>query len=216
MTVVIGLIASNKLIFASDGFALYQENCDSPTLKKYTHKKIRPLGHGQFLLGSAGSHLLEFELCESVKETHIEKLKEKEFLEYFGNQVRSINKNEDGRKSSFILGYFTDEAPKLYLFQENGSFSEHPDIVALGSGADLIMKYFLDKYNDRMKIREAVEHTINAIFEASRIPTVNFLPMISILSNEGMIDLSHNTISLFYSFKKQLKEKIISEAISSE
>jgi len=212
MTIVIGLIASRNLIFASDGFALHQQDANSPAKKQYTHNKIRVLGEGKYLLGSAGSHLLEYELCTSLNFSDSNWTTERDFLEDFNIQVRRINDNNEGNKSSFILGYFNHRAPKLFLFQSNGTFNEHSNIVAIGSGADIVMNYFSNKFESKMPIDKAVEHIISSIFEASQTPTVNFLPMITLLTPEKFLDLSKTTISMFNEFRKSLRVALVNEA----
>jgi hypothetical protein len=212
MTVVIGLAASKNLVFASDGFAIYQDDINSPTYKLDTHNKIRLLGNGKFILGSAGAHLIEFEISNSLEKIDFKGHSEKEFLEYFSIQVRNLNQNKEGKRTSFIIGYFNNEEPRLFLFQHDGKFVEQPGIATLGSGSDLAIKYLCSYYDSHWKIKEAVDHVVRAIFEASRIPTVNCLPMISILSNEGSLDLSQKAISMFQKFKDELRHTLVNQA----
>jgi hypothetical protein len=216
MTVVIGLIASEHLVFASDGFAVYQDHKDSPTFKLDTYNKIRYAGNKSILLGSAGSHMIEFQTCNSLNTAASLLLPEKEFLEQFGAEVRRLNQNDEGKRTSFLMGYFTKQEPRLYLFPSDGEFSQQRGIAALGSGADLAIAYLSPKYDDRWKLQEAVEQIIEAIFEASKIPTVNSLPMLSILSRKGAIDLSSLTISMHNSFKDRLRRRLVLAAINQE
>ena len=209
MTVVIGLIASRNLIFASDGFAIYQDDTDSPTFKFDTHNKIKLVGNGKYLLGSAGAHHIDFEISSSLEKEDFKGLSEKQFLEHFAGQVRKLNLREEGKRTSFILGYFDNRLPKLFLFQHDGEVEEQYGVVALGSGADLAIDYLNPYYNNCWETREAVSHVISAIFEASKIPTVNFLPMISILTETGFLDLSNKAVSMFHSFKDDLKRVFV-------
>ena len=209
MTVVIGLIASNNLVFASDGFAIYQDDINTPTYKLDTHNKIRLVGGGKFILGSAGAHMIEFEISNSLENMDLKGLSEKEFLDHFSSQVKNLNQSEEGKCTSFILGYFHNEAPRLFMFPHDGEFLEQPGIAALGSGADLAMDYLSICYNTQWGIREAIDHIVGAIFKASSAPTVNYLPMISILTNKGSIDLSQNTISMFQDFKDRLRHELV-------
>ena len=214
MTVVIGLIASEHLIFASDGFAIYQDREDGPTLKMETYNKVRYVGNRNFLLGSAGSHLIEFEICHSLSSTASAELSERDFLEEFSAQVKRLNQNEEGKHTSFLMGYFSNQEPRLYLFPSDGDFSAQRGIAALGSGADQAIAYLTSNYDERWRLQEAVDQIIRAIFEASKIPTVNALPMLSILSKEGAIDLSSLTVSMYNKFKDELRQTLVLAAIN--
>jgi hypothetical protein len=216
MTVVIGLIASQHLIFASDGFAIYQDRDDSPIFKMETYNKVRYVGDRRFLLGSAGSHLINFEICNSLNTTASTELPEREFLEQFSAQVKRLNQNAEGKHTSFLMGYFANREPRLYLFPSDGDYSEQRGLAALGSGADQAITYLSSNYDNQWVLQEAVDQTIRAIFEASKIPTVNALPMLSILSKEGAIDLSSITVSMYNTFKDNLRQALVLAAMNQK
>jgi len=208
MTVIIGLIASESVIFASDGFALYQEHDKSPTYKFDTHNKVRILGNGRFLMGSAGSHILEIEMGRKADGLLSSTLSEHEFLKCFAEQVKHLNENGDGRQTSFILGYLFDNKAKMFLFQKDGKWAEQNGVVAMGSGADEAIHYLKARYDCLWTTREAVVQIVDAIYHTSKIPTVNFLPMVCILHEKGAVDLSTKTISMFEDFKRHLRTSL--------
>ena len=213
MTVVIGLMTNNSIVFGSDGYAIYQDDAEGPVYKTDTYSKIHMIGENRYLLGSAGSHQIGYQLQQTLEDEEHPGLLENAFLDHLGGQIKQLNNNSEGKETTFLLGYLSGNAPQVIVFQKDGSYSGNQHISALGSGADLAMEYLSKIYRVDWKVGEAVGHMVDAIFASSRIPTVNFLPMISILSKDRSIGLSSITVDTYDRFKSDLKQQLIEKAI---
>ncbi len=210
MTVVIGIVTPNYVLLASDGFAVEQEDENSPITKQDLYSKVRLLQDGRYVIGSAGSHALGFEVDRQVERGA--EGTEEQLLESLGQQLRALNDNQEGKRSVFLLGYMQDRTPRLYLFDVEGRYTRQDQVAALGSGADNALEYLSAVWDPGWSLSQAVEAAVEAVYQAARTPTVNFCPMIAYLGPSGSRDLSPVTISMFDKFRAELKAKLAGEA----
>lgn len=202
MTVVIGAIANAGIVFASDGCAFQQDEANNIVRKDDFYNKISAIEE-RFAFGCAGSHELAFLLNEKAKQLGTN-LSEFELLESLRLQIRHINSINSKKKTAVIFGYINVE-PKLYHFNTMGEY-KRKEIVAIGAGADEAIDYLeSQQLNLCGDIQDIILHLVEAIYEAARCPTVNFVPMISYLTFNGFVDLSGITVDMFVKFKNELK-----------
>lgn len=212
MTVVVGLRLKKHVVLASDGYALHQETADTPVIKTDTYSKLRILASGRFVVGSAGSHEIAFEVCDVARQETGEEQSEEAFLRQFGDQVRQVNDNPDGRKALFLLGYLTSDVARLILFPASGKPETQSSVAALGSGADAALDYLSSRFDQNWDLPNAVGEIVEAVYAASQVPTVNFVPMVVILSPSGALDLSPFTINLLKEFRESMKQELVQRA----
>lgn len=213
MTVVIGLCLQQHIVLASDGYALHQEEEGAPVIKTDAYSKLRILAEGRFVVGSAGSHEVAIEVCDVVGPDTSEGQSEEAFLRQFGDQVRQVNTNPDGRKAAFLLGYFASGEPRLVLFPADGEPETQNSVAALGSGADAALDYLSSRYDPAWELPDAVGEMVETIYTASQVPTVNFVPMVIVLGSDGACDLSPLAISLLNEFRRGLKQELMHRAV---
>ncbi len=209
MTVVVGLCLQRHVVLASDGYALHQDDEGAPVTKTDTYSKLRILADGKLVVGSAGSHEVAIELCQVAGADNGSGQSEEAFLTQFGDQVRQVNRNPEGRQAAFLLGYFAAGTPRLVSFQVDGESEARNEMAALGSGADAALAYLSEQYDPSWSLPHAVGELVEAIYFASQVPTVNFVPMAVVLGPTGATDLSPLTIDLLDQFKTRLKKELI-------
>lgn len=207
MTVVIGMLTSKFVLMASDGYAMLQKDATSPVIKEDFYSKISIIGKGRYIIGSAGSHELAFNVNDHIKMTSND-LTEANLLKSLRARIQIMNNNKEGKKTSVLLGYLKDTVPQLHIFQWDGKYKKEQAIAALGSGADEAMNYLNSIFDNKWDLSQSIEHLIEAIYHAAKSPTVNFVPMLAYIGPYGFQDLSAVTISLFKEFKSKIKNKL--------
>ncbi len=212
MTVVIGLRLRAHVVLASDGYALRQDERDAPVVKTDAYSKLRVLPGGRIIAGSAGSHEVAVEVCEVEPGAGPEGQSEEAFLRQFASQLQAVNANPDGRRAAFMLGYLLDREPRLIVFTAAGECVTGQPLAALGSGADAALGYLAPRYRPDWNLAEAVGELVEAVYAASAVPTVNFLPMVMLLGRDGPHDLSPLTVGRLAEFRSELKELLAQQA----
>ena len=212
MTVVLGILTQEGLTFASDGYALFQKDAASLISKDDFYSKVSIIGNGKYIIGSAGSHELAFHINDHIEASHLN-LSETGFLNSLKQQIYSLNSDDDEKKTTIIVGYIKNEQPQLYLFDPTGRFYKENRIVAIGSGADEAINWLSSCYSEKWKLPDAIGHVVEAVYQASSCPTVNFVPMVGCLTSKGYRDFSDITISMFKAFKYELKTKLSSQGL---
>jgi 20S proteasome alpha/beta subunit len=119
-------------------------------------------------------------------------------LTSLSDQIKRINQEGDSEKLRLFAGYFDGQnRPEIVIFNRDGEIKQINGYVCLGSGVDRVYADLEKNYNPDWTTKQAVENAIDLIYLASDVPTVNFLPMICVLTKEGVLDLSDKTVSLF-------------------
>jgi hypothetical protein len=227
MSLVIGIKTKQAIIFASDGLALMDDRIgpNNRTIKLYTCSKIKTIMPGQILLGYVGETKFYFHtmfgLVKNPKDVILEDermhalkdgLEKDAFLTSLSVQITRINQEGASEKLRLFAGYFDEQGrPEIVIFNRNGEIKQIHGYVSLGSGVDRVYADLEKKFDPDWTVKQAVENAIDLIYLASDVPTVNFLPMICVLTKEGVLDLSDKTISLFGKFKEDLKESLLKE-----
>lgn len=209
MTVVIGLRLKHSLILASDGYAMYQSEIGKPIEKSDTYSKVQVCGDGRFAIGSAGSHQIAVDLQQALQSYKPGRHSEESFLEQFAQQVDQLNRDPDGRRAAFVLGYMVSGLARLVLFPVNSPPRFHEKLVTLGSGADVAADYLTARYDPDWSTIEAFNQVIDAVYAASSIPTVNFLPLAVVKTATHTVDLTQEAVLQFYAFRQHLKQSLV-------
>lgn len=212
MTVVIGITTSDSIILASDGYALEQEDSSNPIIKQDFYSKISLLGNGKYLIGSAGSHELIFSISEHVSEIG-DQLSENELVESVRLQLSQLNIRDSARKTALLLGFLSESGPALFVFTPEGEAKREDRMAALGSGADWASEWFCAHCEEPISFHDAILCAVEAVYQASKSPTVNFVPMLAFITPSGNSDLSGFTRKQFKDFKLQLKSDLARQAL---
>lgn len=227
MSLVIGMKIKEGLLFVSDGLALI-ENKRAQTVnirKLYTFSKIRVIRPWDIIFSYVGSTKLFLKIIEPLSFSKISHRQldlqvtrsvfhEAKFIRHICTQVVEMQKgNADENGILVLLGYNNGEQPKMVLINSNGKAVEVSKYLAIGSAAGMISKELKKRYKSSWDLETAVENAVDLIYLGSEVPTVNFLPMIAVLSREGVRDYSNHTIIAYRKFKRDLKKHLVGKVL---
>ncbi len=223
MSLVIAVKLNDTIIFACDGFALLKNREDGSVKKLETRSKLAVFKKWELVVGYvgetealvdivspvySGDFLSEIGSGNLVHETHF--LSEAAFLQHIGTEIGSLNSKGENNRLMLVCGYIDDTGcTAVNYFGPDGSMNSVDDFVCIGSGAEIASKTMSDRFSAEMTIENAVAAAIDAIYEASEVPTVNALPMIVIVKQKEIFDLTSFSIERYKLFRKELKLKII-------
>lgn len=210
---MVGLRLQHYIVLASDGYAVYQTEDAGLVSKTDSYSKLRILAEGRLVIGSAGSHAVAFEVCDNVGSSISGDVQSEEsFLQQFADEVRKVNDNPDGRKTAFLLAYLALGKPRIVLLKPDGAFEVHSTIAAIGSGANVALDYLCPRYDPYWGLGQAVGEIVEAIYVASQVPTVNFIPMVVVVGPDRPVDLSPLAVNLLGEFRDKLKRELMWQA----
>jgi ATP-dependent protease HslVU (ClpYQ) peptidase subunit len=208
MSLILAIKTKHALIFASDGMAL-EEKKGGEVLKLQTFSKVKIFGAQKIILAYAGSSRLFFTLKRALPYLS----SEDEFLEDISRQYHGLKKG--GQQLLMLVGRVAASNQKqIYFFDGKAGYRQVAHYILLGSGAYKIRNRVKREYRPTWEVREACSHVIDWIDSASVTPTVNYLPMIAVLTKDRAVDFSSQTKRFFRKMKQKMKKELIREITS--
>jgi len=210
LTAVVGAIARDAIVFASDGFGLVQDGPGEPVLKDDLCSKLQITPDEKWMMGYSGSRDLALAVAPGTTLGSAGASDYASELSGLAGQLVEMKESHD-RAAIVMLGYYVEAVPLLRLISADSGVGPSVPIVALGSGADLLYEYVEPRYSAEMGARSLAETLVEAVYRAACVPTVNSVPMIACLTASGGRDFSRLSIDGFVDFRKQLKDQISDE-----
>ena len=218
MSLVIGVRTADAIVFASDGLGLIRSS-DGSVRKVHTYSKIKVIEPWGILLAHVGS----VELCARVVAEATERssaspsevgLPEGEFLRNIDSQLRGLRASgtEDSTDVTLLVGYRTEATGLELVCFENDTARHVERHIAIGPAAAKVDQALREAYDSSWDVRTAVGVLADMVYLGSTIPTVNFLPMIAVLSHNAVHDYSEDTIAEFKRFRHGLKALLVARA----
>ncbi len=213
MSLVIGVKTHDAIVIASDGLGLIRGD-DGDVRKVHTHSKIRALESWGVLLAFVGA----VETCADVVDyvrvsvnTEIQGLPERDFLRHLSEHLATLRASRnDGAMGITLLVAYRSEGSDLALVCFEGDTARPVDrYISIGPAAAKVTRALHDLYDDDWDVGTAVGVLVDMIYLGSEIPTVNFLPMIAVLSRDSIQDYSKITITEFHRFQNRIRTLLV-------